>query len=214
MNELPIIMNTDRCIYKSNISFVIKNDQENGVHLNTPISIIANALVRERQRAGLSLAEVARRAGIAKSTLSQLEAGNGNPGIETLWSLCVALNIPFSRLMEPEARRMQVIRRGEGPTVTADLADYQAVLLATCPPGARRDLYLLQVQPGSDRCSQPHSPNTNEHIIVAKGRALVGPVDSPVELNVGDYITYPGDEPHIFRALEADTLALLVMEHL
>ncbi len=214
MNELPIIMNTGRSIYKSNITFVIKNDQENGVHLNTPISIIANALVRERQRAGLSLAEVARRAGIAKSTLSQLEAGNGNPGIETLWSLCVALNIPFSRLMEPEARRMQVIRRGEGPTVTADLADYQAVLLATCPPGARRDLYLLQVQPGSDRCSQPHSPNTNEHIIVAKGRALVGPVDSPVELNVGDYITYPGDEPHIFRALEADTLALLVMEHL
>ncbi|SUE06877.1 Helix-turn-helix [Pantoea agglomerans] len=51
--------------------------------MNTPISIIASALVRERQRAGLSLAEVARRAGIAKSTLSQLEAGNGNPGIET-----------------------------------------------------------------------------------------------------------------------------------
>jgi len=214
MNELPIIMNIVRLFYKTNITFVIENDHTAGVPLNTPISIIANALVRERQRAGLSLAEVARRAGIAKSTLSQLEAGNGNPGIETLWSLCVTLNIPFSRLMEPEARRMQVIRRGEGPTVTADLADYQAVLLATCPPGARRDIYLLQVQPGSDRCSQPHSPNTIEHIIVAKGRALVGPVDSPVELEVGDYITYPGDEPHIFRALEADTLALLVMEHM
>jgi len=214
MNELPIIMNIVTLFYKTNITFVIENDHTAGVPLNTPISIIANALVRERQRAGLSLAEVARRAGIAKSTLSQLEAGNGNPGIETLWSLCVTLNIPFSRLMEPEARRMQVIRRGEGPTVTADLADYQAVLLATCPPGARRDIYLLQVQPGSDRCSQPHSPNTIEHIIVAKGRALVGPVDSPVELEVGDYITYPGDEPHIFRALEADTLALLVMEHM
>jgi len=207
-------MNIARLFYKMNVTFVIKNDHTAGAPLNTPISIIANALVRERQRAGLSLAEVARRAGIAKSTLSQLEAGNGNPGIETLWSLCVTLNIPFSRLMEPEARRMQVIRRGEGPTVTADLADYQAVLLATCPPGARRDIYLLQVQPGSDRCSQPHSPNTIEHIIVAKGRALVGPVNSPVELEVGDYITYPGDEPHIFRALEADTLALLVMEHI
>lgn len=181
--------------------------------MNTPISIIASALVRERQRSGLSLAEVARRAGIAKSTLSQLEAGSGNPGIETLWALCVTLNIPFSRLMEPDTRRLQVIRRGEGPTVTADLADYQAVLLAACPPGARRDLYLLEVQPGSDRLSQPHSPNTIEHIIVAKGRALVGPVDAPEELTVGDYITYPGDELHIFRALEADTLALLVMEH-
>ena len=43
--------------------------------MSQPIEIIAKGLTRERQRAGLSLAEVARRAGVAKSTLSQLEAG-------------------------------------------------------------------------------------------------------------------------------------------
>jgi len=190
----------------------IRSIQETGVNV-TPITIIANSLVRERQRAGLSLAEVARRAGIAKSTLSQLEAGNGNHGIKTLWTLCLALNIPFARLMEPEEKRMQIIRRGEGPTVTAELADYQAVLLATCPPGARRDIYLLNTQPGSERSSQPHSPGTIEHLIVTQGRALVGPKTSPVELYPGDYICYAGDEEHIFRALEPDTLAVLVMEH-
>lgn len=46
--------------------------------MSQPIEIIAKGLARERQRAGLSLAEVARRAGVAKSTLSQLEAGQGN----------------------------------------------------------------------------------------------------------------------------------------
>jgi transcriptional regulator with XRE-family HTH domain len=59
--------------------------------MTQPISVIAKSLVRERLRTGLSLAEIARRAGIAKSTLSQLESGNGNPSLETLWSLCVAL---------------------------------------------------------------------------------------------------------------------------
>ncbi|PVJ86390.1 transcriptional regulator, partial [Salmonella enterica subsp. enterica serovar Senftenberg] len=68
-----------------------------GCFMTQPISVIARSLVRERQRTGLSLAEIARRAGIAKSTLSQLEAGNGNPSLETLWSLCVALDIPFPR---------------------------------------------------------------------------------------------------------------------
>ncbi len=67
--------------------------------MTQPISVIAKSLVRERARTGLSLAEVARRAGIAKSTLSQLESGNGNPSLETLWSLCVALDIPFARLL-------------------------------------------------------------------------------------------------------------------
>lgn len=79
--------------------------------MTQPISLIARSLVRERSRTGLSLAEVARRAGIAKSTLSQLESGNGNPSLETLWSLCVALDIPFARLLEPQAYR---VARGKG----------------------------------------------------------------------------------------------------
>lgn len=108
--------------------------------MTQPISVIAKSLVRERLRTGLSLAEIARRAGIAKSTLSQLEAGNGNPSIETLWSLCVALDIPFARLLEPQTVKTQIIRRGEGTKVLAEHANFEAILLATCPPGARRDL--------------------------------------------------------------------------
>lgn len=180
--------------------------------MTQPISVIANSLVRERTRAGLSLTEVARRAGIAKSTLSQLEAGNGNPSLETLWALCVALNIPFARLLEPAGNATQVIRRGEGTRVIAEQANYQAILLAACPPGARRDIYLLETQPGADRISQPHPPGSVEHIIVTQGRALVGLTQAPEELMAGDYICYPADQPHIFQALEADTLALLVAE--
>lgn len=180
--------------------------------MTQPISIIAKALVRERQRTGLSLAEISRRAGIAKSTLSQLESGNGNPSIETLWSLCLALDIPFARLMEPQVSASQVIRFGEGPSVTAEMAHYKAILLATCPPGARRDIYLLITQPGDDRHSHPHSLGSVEHMIVIQGRALVGPTEDPTELHPGDYICYPGDRPHVFKALEPNTHALLVSE--
>jgi hypothetical protein len=34
-----------------------------------------------------------------------------------------------------------------------------------------------------------------------------------VELAPGDYIAYPGDLPHIFQALEENTSATLVSEH-
>src|ERR1700719_1389816 len=74
-----------------------------------PLEIIAASLRRERRRAGLSLTEVARRAGIAKSTLSQLESGTGNPSLETLWAICVALDAPFSRLLDPPPPHIQVI---------------------------------------------------------------------------------------------------------
>ena len=180
--------------------------------MSIPIEIIANNLQKERKSAALSLGEVARRAGIAKSTLSQLESGQGNPSLETLWALCVALNIPFAKLMEAQAQATQVIRYGEGASVVSEISNYQAVLLATCPPNARRDVYMLTTQPGEPRCSKPHPIGSVEHIIIMQGSAKVGLLDSAELLQAGDYISYPADHAHIFEALEQDTRAILISE--
>ncbi|HEX6425898.1 MAG TPA: XRE family transcriptional regulator [Acidimicrobiales bacterium] len=178
-----------------------------------PLDVIALSLRQERSRAGLSLTEVARRAGIAKSTLSQLESGVGNPSVETLWALCVALDVPISRLLDPPRPRVQVIRAGEGPAVASERADYQATLVASCPPNARRDIYRIAAEPGPARESEPHMPGIVEHVVISAGRALVGPIDDPVELAPGDYIAYPGDAAHVFQALVPGTRAVLVSEH-
>ena len=99
-----------------------------------PLEVIAASLRRERRRTGLSLTEVARRAGIAKSTLSQLESGTGNPSVETLWAICVALDVPFSRLLDPPRPHTQVIRADEGPTEAAAKPTTRPL----CWPPARR----------------------------------------------------------------------------
>jgi transcriptional regulator with XRE-family HTH domain len=178
-----------------------------------PLELIAASLRRERRRSGLSLTEVARRAGIAKSTLSQLESGTGNPSLETLWAICVALDAPFSRLLDPPDPEIQVIRAGEGPTVAAAQADYQATLVAACPPGARRDIYRIAAEPGHARASEPHMPGVVEHVVIGAGRALVGVSGQAADLGPGDYIRYPGDLPHVFEALAPGTRAVLLSEH-
>jgi transcriptional regulator with XRE-family HTH domain len=180
---------------------------------NAPQEVIAAALRRERRRSGLSLTEVARRAGIAKSTLSQLESGSGNPSIETLWAICVALDAPFSRLLDPPRPSVRVIRAGEGPTFAASRASYLATLLSACPPGARRDMFLIAAEPGPGRDSDPHMPGVVEHVVISAGRALVGVTGEPVELRPGDYICYPADVAHVFQALEPGTQAVLLNEY-
>jgi transcriptional regulator with XRE-family HTH domain len=177
------------------------------------IALIAASIRRERDRTGMSLSELARRAGIAKSTLSQLESGTGNPSLETLWAIGVALGVPFSRLIDPARPGVRVIRAGEGLAVFAERASYAATLLATCPAGARQDIYRVLAQPDEPRVSDPHMPGTVEHVVLSTGRALVGPAGEPPELTAGDYVTYPGDAPHTFRALEPDTTGVIILEY-
>ncbi|MEV0619177.1 XRE family transcriptional regulator [Nonomuraea sp. NPDC050404] len=179
-----------------------------------PFDRIAAAIRRERDRAGMSLTDLSKRSGLAKSTLSQLESGTGNPSLETLWALGVALGVPFSRLVDPPRPLVRLIRAGEGEVARSGQADYAATLLASSPPGARRDLYRIEAQPGESRRSEPHSPGTVEHLVIGAGRALAGPVDEPVELAPGDYLSYPGDAPHVFTALDRDTSGVIVMEHI
>ncbi|MFE6844608.1 helix-turn-helix domain-containing protein [Streptomyces sp. NPDC057686] len=181
--------------------------------LKPPLEVIAASLRAERVRAGLSLTEVARRAGLAKSTLSQLESGAGNPSLETLWALCVALEIPFSRLLAAPRQQVQVIRAGEGPTVDSAQSPYRATLLAASPRGARRDVYSIAAEPAPRRSSAAHLPGVVEHVVISSGRAMVGTADEPVELHPGDYICYPADVAHVFQALDPGTRAVLVSEH-
>jgi len=177
-----------------------------------PVAFIAANLRAERARAGHSLSAVARLAGISKSTLSQLEAGQGNPSVETLWAIAVALDVPFARLVAPPKNPMRVIRAGERPAVTAAGSAYSAALLA---PGAheRRDLYAVTLEPGHPHRSEPHLRGTVEHVVVAQGAALVGPDGALIELRAGDYGSFPGDVAHSYEALEPGTWITLVMEH-
>ncbi|GAB3555674.1 helix-turn-helix domain-containing protein [Spelaeicoccus albus] len=177
------------------------------------LDAIGRALRRERERARLSLSELARKAGVAKSTLSQLESGGGNPSVETLWALCIALDIQISVLFDAPKPRVQVIRAGDGPELQSDQAEYRATLLSACPPLARRDVFRLTAEPGASRQADPHAQGVVEHVVLGTGRALVGIASDPVELEPGDYISYPGDVAHTFQALERGTSAVLVSEH-
>jgi transcriptional regulator with XRE-family HTH domain len=198
------------------VVFVKSNDSINGANMSQPtppLATIASALRRERGRVGISLTELARRAGVAKSTLSQLESGAGNPSVETLWSLAVALGVPFGRLVEPPDQQVRVLRAGTGSRLRSEHADLFATLLAAGSTHARRDLYLMEIEPGAARHAEPHLPGSVEHLIVGSGRLRTGPADEEIDLGPGDYVTFPGDVPHRYQALEPGTWAVLVMEH-
>lgn len=206
------MMNTMDNVRQDGRSSGEPNDSSGGAAPINPKQVVAAALKRERTRAGLSIGELARRAGVGKSTLSQLESGDGNPSVETLWALSTALGVQFSAFLDAPVQPVEVIRFGDGPVIPAAAADYSATLLSTARPGTRRDMYLIRAEPGEPRISAPHARGVVELVVLSAGRAKVGPTGAEVELAPGDYVSYAGDVEHVFAALEPGTVAVMISE--
>lgn len=178
-----------------------------------PSELVAASIRRERLRAGLSLSALAEQAGLAKSTLSQLESGKGNPNIETLWAIAQALGVPFSALFEQAAQQCELVRAGEGVVMSADAPGIAAVLLTRCPPGRRRDLFRLDLDDGAVRQADPHPPGTVEHMIVVSGSLRAGPTASGAELlHPGDYFRFPSDVAHFYVAEQGPACVICITE--
>jgi transcriptional regulator with XRE-family HTH domain len=172
------------------------------------------AMVRQlRAAAGDSLADLASRAGIGKSTLHAIESGDANPSIETLWALANALAVPFGELLDPSTPAVRLVRAGEAPRVESERSRLQAHLLTSTRRGGRTELYTLTFATGSERDAAGHGAGTTEHVLLVRGRLRVGPLREPAVLEPGDLVSFPGDVEHVYEALEPETLALLLMEY-
>lgn len=67
------------------------------------VALFGKNVRRFRDREGLSQEELAFRAGMKRSYLSNLERGTRNPTVRALGRLAVALGVAPSRLLEPHA---------------------------------------------------------------------------------------------------------------
>src|SRR5205807_4683711 len=136
---------------------------------------------------GLSLSDLARKSLVAKATLSALEAGRGNPTIETIGAIANALGVPSSDLLaEPEVAVL-VVRAGQRARVpgTDDIVFLERVVGRSII-----ELYELSCPPGSRRDVAPRGPGVVEHVLVTRGRLVTGTADEPVELRVGDFAQF------------------------
>jgi transcriptional regulator with XRE-family HTH domain len=179
--------------------------------INDLMSVVAANLRHLRGEQGRSLSELARASGIAKATLSALEAGKGNPTIETLSSLATALGVPFGDLLasgEPEP--VHVVRAAEGTSVPGTANTLRLIVrLPGTPP---IELYDARFPSRSTRAAGAHGPGTREHVLVTQGALRTGPLERTVGLRAGDYAGFAADERHPDEAGPRGARALLIMQ--
>ncbi len=164
---------------------------------------IAERLRRLRRVAGLSLGDLATRAGVSRAMLSQIETLKTNPTIAVLWKVSHGLGVPFSELLgSTEAPPAARLSRASRPRYiySADRRFRSRPLLGNVP-GHRVELYELRLEPGGVEEASPHPPGSYEQVLVQSGRLRLTVGGESHDLRAGDAILFLADRPHRYETV-------------
>ncbi len=167
----------------------------------------------------MTLSALAEQAGVAKSTVSLIERGQGNPSIDTVWALASALGVPFTSLFhdEPPADDVSVVREDDGSVIAVESAGLEEGLVVrhmlTRTGGALIEIYTLVLDEGAVRHAEAHVAGLFEHITVAAGKLEISSDSFEETLDQGDLISFRADRPHTYRVLEGPVRLVSVHEY-
>jgi transcriptional regulator with XRE-family HTH domain len=194
--------------------YALSNDRGNVAAADGGPSIrdmLAVNLKAARTARGLSLSEVSRRSGIGKATLSQLEAGTGNPTIETVFSLSRVLEVAISDLLDHRPRGgLTVVRGADVEVLRGEGVDLRP-LRRIESENSVFEVYDQVVRGDAAQRSQGHVGV--EHTIVQTGSLRVEVAGQTVELGPGDYVAFDAREPHNYIAVTAPVHSVLLLQY-
>lgn len=174
---------------------------------------IGPAVKARRKHLGLTLADLARRAGVSQAMLSEVESGKKNPTLRVALQIAAGLDCHLSQLIaDPESPGSHIQRASERSVFIDEETGARREVLApmlvgrgiqviryTVPPNVRPDPF------------PPDRPGTIEHITVLEGSILIDAGGSgPTRLEAGDSITYKADGPRLVQN-PADHWTIILM---
>ncbi len=160
-----------------------------------------------RLHQGLTGTELARRAGVSRSLVSQVERGGLSPSIEVLRRIALALELQVGMLfdgVEPgcdaggSGRRARLVRRHARKVLSLPASHVHYELLSPDLQG-KLEFVRMVVDPGAVMPSTGWSHGGEESILVLEGQAVFRYGDERFTLDEGDAITFDSSLPHLLE---------------
>src|SRR6266849_4803664 len=143
-----------------------------------------------------TLREVAERAGLSESFLSQVERGRASASIASLRRIADALGISISDLFQPfEPSRPRVLRHDDRPSLAFGILGRK--LLLTPRPLHQLEVFVGELDPGGSTGAEQYAHGDSEELFVVLHGSVRLELGGDVhELESGDSIDYRSSTPH------------------
>jgi XRE family transcriptional regulator, regulator of sulfur utilization len=163
----------------------------------TTASHLARNLVSLRHTRSLTQDGLARDAGVPRSTIANLESGEGNPSLAVLVKVAQALGVPIDELL---ASPRAMVRRWNADEVALRSKGRGVTIRPLVPePVPDSMMEVMEFAPGAIMGGTPHLPGTREFFTCLEGRVRLLVAGEVYPLAAGDVLAFPGNLPHSYQ---------------
>jgi transcriptional regulator with XRE-family HTH domain len=174
---------------------------------------VGRNLQRIRKQRGLSLERAAGLTDVSKGMLHQIERGETQPTVTTLWKIATGLNISFSSLLNEDEANVFIVSQKEVPDATEDNGRCQVYLLFPFDPQTRIEIFSITLNPDCSYVSSPHNEGVQEYITVVSGVFSLQIDDETYTLPTGHAIRFAGNVQHRYINETDSNASIQVVMH-
>lgn len=176
--------------------------------MDTMNLIVAKNIKHLREINKLSMDELAKLSGVSKSMLAQIERGEGNPTLSTLWKISNGMKVPFDALTVRPKTPFEIVKISDIQPLLEDGGKVRNYSVFPDDENRRFAVYYLELEPESYWQSEPHLRGTVEYITVFSGNIEIQAEDKKFEVNKEESIRFKADTDHSYRNTGRETAIL------
>jgi len=173
--------------------------------------IIAFNLKNLRNERNLSLGQLSEVSGLSKAMLSDIEKGNGNPTINTIWKIANGLKVPYTKLMDGIDNKATIIRKSESVVQTGESESYRVYCYYKATPTRNFELFYVELDAKSSNSSIGHSEKAQEYIYIIKGELILHTENGEYTLKNGDSLAFDSSINHTYINKKDTLLSFMVI---
>lgn len=170
-------------------------------HLN---QIIANNLKQIREKKKLSLDKVAALTGVSKSMLGQIERGESNPTITTVWKIANGLKVSFSSLIKEPQSDNKVVNREDIDPMIEDHGKFTLYSMFPYSDNQKFEVFMADMEKGAYIQGITHGEGSYEIVTVAKGELTMRVEDEDIILKEGSGMRFRAQKEHTYHNTSDD----------
>lgn len=161
--------------------------------------VISRNLQQLRLQTNMTLGKLSEKTGLSKAVLSQIEKGNSNPTINTIWKIAEAFGVTYSALLESKRVTAQKVTLDQVAFQKDDDSHYRIGCIFPSNINRNFEMFMLILDPDSEHVTDGHKKISEEYLFVQEGCIEIVVEDTSFKLKTGDSMCFDGMVRHVYK---------------